>query len=310
VFYVANPKNSIPQWGSGWGWSDYDADYMAERNEFPVYGNIITITHNVNSKAIATGTNIFDRLLNGQLANSNLDISSGRFSVGRKLDSNDFEFKASANKFSNTRITFVTDGATVTLAVLRDLLQKNIQVSTVPRSAWRSIYSQSTDSLLRITMHRSDNFFAEQSLLMVSDKLLGYMDDDRIIDTLLKSDFKDLPQKPRWVDGCGLSRYNLFTPQDFVAILGKMRTDFGMNRVKNILATGGEGTISSYYKKDSGYIYAKTGTLAGVVALSGFLETKDHKQLIFSVLVNNHRSSATDVRRAVEQFLEEVRNRF
>ena len=50
-------------------------------------------------------------------------------------------------------------------------------------------------------MHRSDNFYAEQSLLMVSEKLLGTMNDRKIIDTLLKSDYKDLPQKPGWVDG-------------------------------------------------------------------------------------------------------------
>jgi D-alanyl-D-alanine carboxypeptidase/D-alanyl-D-alanine-endopeptidase (penicillin-binding protein 4) len=73
-------------------------------------------------------------------------------------------------------------------------------------------------------MHESDNLFAEQSLLMVSNEVLGVMDDVKIIDTLLKTDFADLPQKPRWVDGSGLSRYNLFTPKDFVVILHKMQT--------------------------------------------------------------------------------------
>ena len=125
---------------------------------------------------------------------------------------------------------------------------------------------------------------------MVSNERLGVMNDAKIIDTLLKTDFKDLPQKPRWVDGSGLSRYNLFTPQDFVAILNKMKNEFGMERIKVIFPTGGEGTISSYYKADSGYIYAKTGTLSGVVAFSGFLYTKKEKLLIFSILVNNHQA--------------------
>ena len=49
-------------------------------------------------------------------------------------------------------------------------------------------------------------------------------------------------------DGSGLSRYNLFTPQDFVTILNKMKNEFGMERIKNIFPTGGAGTISSYYK--------------------------------------------------------------
>ena len=47
-----------------------------------------------------------------------------------------------------------------------------------------------------------------------------------------------------------------------------------------------------------------------LVALSGFLYTKKGKELIFSVLVNNHQASGTEVRRAVEKFLQEVRNKY
>jgi D-alanyl-D-alanine carboxypeptidase/D-alanyl-D-alanine-endopeptidase (penicillin-binding protein 4) len=172
------------------------------------------------------------------------------------------------------------------------------------------IHSQPTDSLLQPMMHRSDNFFAEQSLLMVSNELQGLMDDEKIIDTLLKTDLKDLPQKPRWADGSGLSRYNLFTPQDFVSILNKMKNEFGMDRLKVIFPTGGEGTISSYYRNMSGSIFGKTGTLSGVVAFSGYLTTKKGKQLIFSTLVNNHQASATEVRRAVEKFLTGIWERY
>jgi D-alanyl-D-alanine carboxypeptidase/D-alanyl-D-alanine-endopeptidase (penicillin-binding protein 4) len=171
-------------------------------------------------------------------------------------------------------------------------------------------HSQPTDSLLKPMMHRSDNFFAEQSLLMVSNERLGLMNDEKIIDTLLKTDLKDLPQKPRWVDGSGLSRYNLFTPQDFVAILNKMKNEFGMERIKIILPTGGTGTISNYYKADSNFIFGKTGTLSGVVAFSGFLYTKKGRLLIFSTLVNNHQASSTAVRRAVEKFIQGLREKY
>jgi D-alanyl-D-alanine carboxypeptidase/D-alanyl-D-alanine-endopeptidase (penicillin-binding protein 4) len=159
-------------------------------------------------------------------------------------------------------------------------------------------------------MHRSDNFFAEQSLLMVSNEMLGVMNDEKIIDTLLKTDFKDLPQKPRWADGSGLSRYNLFTPQDFVFILDKMKNEFGMERIKVVFPTGGEGTLSNYYKTDSNYFFAKTGSLSGVAALSGYIYTKKGKLLIFSALVNNHQASATAVRRAVEKFLQKLRKKY
>jgi D-alanyl-D-alanine carboxypeptidase/D-alanyl-D-alanine-endopeptidase (penicillin-binding protein 4) len=83
-----------------------------------------------------------------------------------------------------------------------------------------------------------------------------------------------------------------------------------MDRIKVIFPTGGEGTLASYYKQDSGSIYAKTGTLSGVVALSGYLYTKKGKLLLFSTLVNNHRSSSSEIRKQVENFLAYIRARY
>lgn len=83
-----------------------------------------------------------------------------------------------------------------------------------------------------------------------------------------------------------------------------------MDRIKVILATGNTGTLTNYYKTDSNYIFAKTGTLSGVVSISGYLVTKKNKLLIFSVLVNNHQSSAAAVRRAVEKFIENIRSKY
>ena len=168
------------------------------------------------------------------------------------------------------------------------------------------IHSQPTDSLLKITMHRSDNFFAEQTLLMVSNERLGLMSDAKIIDTLLKTDYKAMPQKPKWVDGSGLSRYNLISPQDFVFVLEKMKNEFAWNRITTILPTGDDGTLGGLYKNYAGKIYAKTGTVSNNLALSGYIITHQNKQLIFSVIVNNHQASASAIRRSIEKFITDV----
>jgi serine-type D-Ala-D-Ala carboxypeptidase/endopeptidase (penicillin-binding protein 4) len=156
-------------------------------------------------------------------------------------------------------------------------------------------------------MHNSDNFFAEQTLLMVSNEKLGYMSDEAIIDTLLKTDFKDLPTKPRWVDGSGLSRYNLFSPKDFVYLLDKMKTEFGIERIKGILTTGGQGTLKGYYENAVGSIYAKTGSMSNNVSLSGYLFTKKNKMLIFSVQINSFSGNGRSGRRAIEKMLLQIR---
>ena len=41
-----------------------------------------------------------------------------------------------------------------------------------------------------------------------------------------------------------------------------------------------------------------------------YLKTKKNKELIFSVLVNNHQSTSTEIRRAVEKFLQHIRNEY
>ena len=286
--------------GNGWAWNDYKEDYMAQRSSFPIYGNIAKINW-INNHTLSFTPSFFKKQ-----SDIKENLSNG-FEVIKPWEKNDLIFLNGNQK--STEIPFTPDEKTI-----QDLLQDTLKqkVETVTNYTGKMdhiIHSQPTDSLLKTMMHRSDNFFAEQSLLMVSNILLGIMDDRKTIDTLLKTDFKSLPQKPRWVDGSGLSRYNLFSPKDFVFILNKMKNEFGMERVKNILPTGGTGTISSYYRADSGYIFVKTGTLSGVVALSGFLYTKKNKLLIFSVLVNNHQSSATTIRKAIEKFIQDIRDK-
>jgi D-alanyl-D-alanine carboxypeptidase/D-alanyl-D-alanine-endopeptidase (penicillin-binding protein 4) len=289
--------------GSGWSWNDYDEAYMAERSPLPAYGNTVRVSMPGESLSVAPA-----------FLKDSFTLSNGtRSSVKRELADNKFTVVSGREKLRAAEIPYVTRGYHTSLDILNNMLKRKVAMRAVTNEkmpVYKVVHSQPVDSMLRPMMHRSDNFFAEQSLLMVSDRLLGVMSDYRVIDTLLKSALKDLPQPPRWVDGSGLSRYNLFSPRDFVTILDRMRNDFGMERVKGIFATGGQGTISSYYKQDSGYFYAKTGTLSGVVALSGFMYTQKGKQLIFSVIVNNHQASATEVRRAVEKFLQEVRRRY
>ena len=307
------------RWGSGWAWNDYESAYMAERSPFPVYGNIINFHLSGDTlTGFPNPLDIWFSQLNDSLSIYNQKtktVKSNKFILERRLDNNIVFIIPSKSSFTNMQLPFRTDVEFVSKLLEDTIKAGNVStfamaVGTNDNPKKQTIHSQPTDSLLKPMMHRSDNFFAEQTLLMVSHKVLGVMSDARITDTILKTDFKDLPQKPRWVDGSGLSRYNLFTPQDFVVILNKMRNEFGMKRIKDIFATGGEGTISSYYKRDSSFIYAKTGTLSGVVAISGFLYTSKKKLLLFSVLVNNHQASATGVRRAVEKFIQGIRRKY
>jgi len=299
--------------GSGWSWDDYNDSYMAERSPMPVYGNIIKWTQENNGIDPSV-------IYSTPEVNWPVDFDTAQasnFFVQRSVAENHYTITEGKEKLKEQEVPFVTNGISAALELLPDTIHKTISLATgyqrlfLDRSVRETtIHSQPTDSVLKPMMHRSDNFFAEQVLLMVAHKFNISMSDERVIDTLLKTIFKDLPQKPGWVDGSGLSRYNLFSPKDLVFILNKMKNDFGMERIKNLFPSGNEGTLANYYVSESGFIFAKTGTLSGVIALSGFLYTKKNKLLIFSVLVNNHNSSGTRVRRAVEKFIHTIRERY
>ena len=304
IVVVGNQQDHFEVFGRGWSWGDYDQDYQPERSRMPIYGNVVHF-YQSNQKITSIKPFYFFR--------DNVDLDKVvEKNWSRNRLGNRFFTTNENNKSKYFQVPFSQEVAPMLLAIdlLSDTLGKNIKFQNyIPRpiNAFKTIKTVPTDSLLKIMMLRSDNFYADQIVLMASEKLLGKMDDAALIDTVSKTFFTNLPQRMRWVDGSGLSRYNLNTPENYIAILQQMQAKFGEARVKNIFEKGGEGTISAYYKNFPGTMYAKTGTLGGQVALSGFIYTPKQQKLYFSVLVANHMSpSSTQVRRAVEAYLTKV----
>lgn len=325
TIYIADDNWKSQALGNGWSWSDYNEYYMTERSPLPVYGNAVKWVQENDTTAPGTG-NAFERSaviysdpeVDWKVRFSP-DMTFSVFHVQRAQTENIFTITQGREAKKEQTVPFVTNGLQAALDLLPDTIGHEVhradaKVYTHFRNAGVSflttIYSQPTDSMLRLLMHESDNFLAEQSLLMVSQQLLQTLDDKKVIDTLLKTDLRFLPQAPHWADGSGLSRYNLFTPQDLVSILHHMQQEFGMERIRQVFPTGGQGTLRNYFLQDSAAIYAKTGSLSGVIALSGFLYTRTNRLLLFSVLVNNHPGNAAAVRKKIEEFLVLVRNSY
>jgi len=301
VVVVGNNQDQFEVFGSGWSWADYAEDYQPERSRMPIYGNVVHF-YQSNQKLEAIKPFYFFKDV------VDLDkVEEKNWSRNRL--GNRFFTTNENNKSKYFQVPFSQEDMPMVkaLELLSDTLGKKISLQknvTIPTTSYKTIKTVPTDSLLKIMMLRSDNFYADQIVLMASEQLFRKMDDAALIDSVKKLFFADLPQKMRWVDGSGLSRYNLNTPENYIAILQQMHAKFGEARVKHIFEKGGEGTISAYYKNFPGTMYAKTGTLGGQVALSGFIYTPKQQKLYFSVLVANHMSpSSTQVRRAVEAYL-------
>ncbi|WP_336515231.1 D-alanyl-D-alanine carboxypeptidase/D-alanyl-D-alanine-endopeptidase [Pollutibacter soli] len=308
--------------GSGWSWDDYSEDYMPERSAFPVYGNVIrwhqAVSKKENPLSVADSIDRFiysDPEINWPVEFGRPE-PKGKFQVERDWRTNAFTINEGGNTETYKDVPFITHGIHTALELLQDSVHKPVhvftkEIITIGENLFPvPILSVKRDSLLKPMMHRSDNFFAEQLLLMISLYRIGNMNESVAISSMLKNDLKDFPQKPTWADGSGLSRFNLFSPQDFVWILSKMKNEFGMERIRGLFPTAGEGTLRYYDRALKNKLFAKTGSLTGVLSLSGYLQTASGKELVFSVLINNHRQTAASIRTTINEMLLNLYNSY
>ncbi len=178
---------------------------------------------------------------------------------------------------------------------------------------WRTLYSTPLDTVLRRMMHQSDNFIAEQMLLVCAGVKFDLLKQDTMIKWMLDSTQNSLPQRPKWVDGSGLSRYNLMTPQSIAQVLLKLWKEQPRERLFSLFPAGGvSGTIADMYagKDNKPYVFAKTGGMGGVQCLSGYVVCKSGKVLVFSFMHNNFVGSSKAWKVEMQRILEQIRDRF
>ena len=94
-------------------------------------------------------------------------------------------------------------------------------------------------------------------------------------------------------DGCGLSREDRVTAHAIVQILHTNFVGAYRDAFMSSLAVGGkDGTLDNRFKEMRGRVLAKTGYIANVSALSGYLKGRDEQWYAFSILMNGVPSGA------------------
>lgn len=285
------------KFGPGWAWEDYDAAFSPERSPLPVYGNVLEVVTQNGSAEFTPEYFVGSSQMTA-------------FSMPTKRANFSNEFYVPLVQNDTLHIPFIQSDS-LTSKLLSIALGKRIGLTEDQDLEFdQTVLGIKRDSLLKRMMVISDNFLAEQLLLNASSTQLNRINSHDIRRFVVDSLLCDLAQKPRWVDGSGLSRYNLFSPISLVQVLEKIQS-LSDNYIEFFPIGGETGTLEHWFNgRDKPYIFAKTGSLGNNFNLSGFLITDSGKTLIFSFMNNHYTKPTSEVKREMGEVLRLIRDSY
>lgn len=167
-------------------------------------------------------------------------------------------------------------------------------VEQLPGQVWKRVAVHRTDllSTVRVTNKRSQNFYAETLAKHLGAVRCGEGSWEGGVQAI--GEFATSIGIPRgsfvMSDGSGMSRDNLFAPRHLTTLLRYMFFHPAGTEFAQSLPYSGED-LGSWKRRMAappyrGNVFAKTGTLAGVTALSGYAKAVSGKSYAFSILLN------------------------
>ncbi|MFK8056947.1 MAG: D-alanyl-D-alanine carboxypeptidase [Saprospiraceae bacterium] len=313
--------NSLPRFGEGWMWDDYNYAFARERSGMPFYSNM------------ATAWRIPDTSYTLQIEGEDREITRTRYSSRPDFinaqgwtdvylgNLNREEF---SNRFYVSSNSSVGDTVSAPLYSSRNMIAQLMEDWTghttrhhtrpLPRD-WgsRTWKGEHRDTLLKAMLHPSDNFLAEQLLLEAGLYAKELTDVKQVLAKAQEEVLQISNDNLAWADGSGVSHYNMVTPRALGMLVQRLSAKHGIDFLAQLLPAGGEsGTIAKWYKGPNGkpYIFAKTGTLRHNHCLTGLLQAKSGRWLTFSFMHNHYRGSSKDYKEAMEKTLALIRDTY
>ncbi|WNC33228.1 MULTISPECIES: D-alanyl-D-alanine carboxypeptidase/D-alanyl-D-alanine-endopeptidase [unclassified Thermosynechococcus] len=153
------------------------------------------------------------------------------------------------------------------------------------------------EALILPVLQESDNFYAEMLLAALEAAQPGYR--QRYLERIGV-------QAAVLVDGSGLSRQNWLTPNGLVTLLQHITQtkDASLWR-RSLPLAGRSGTLRQRFRDTAAQdrVWAKTGTLRGVVALAGYVEPLQDRPFVFSLVVNQGGEATAQLRAGLDRIV-------
>jgi D-alanyl-D-alanine carboxypeptidase/D-alanyl-D-alanine-endopeptidase (penicillin-binding protein 4) len=308
LFFVANNyKGNF--YGLGWNYDDYIEDFQPEMTAFPVEGNTAKVYKN-DIGGVTVKPSFLEPFFK-----MDVNYIPQDFIIKRDFYTNQFTYPATISKTGYLQEIPFKTSPELTISLLEEKINKDISLlDIVLPQDFKTIYSEKTEDVLRKMMMVSDNFIAEQLLLVCSSTLSNELSTQVIIEYCKTNFMKEFANDIAWVDGSGLSRYNLFSPNTSIALLKKIYAKIDdEERLHSLFPAGGvSGTLKRAYKTDNDkpFVWAKTGTLTNVYNQSGYISTRKGKRLIFSFMNNNFTRTTDEIRNEMARIITEIHHNY
>jgi serine-type D-Ala-D-Ala carboxypeptidase/endopeptidase (penicillin-binding protein 4) len=187
--------------------------------------------------------------------------------------------------------------------VLLELLQSNkisfqgqIKFAPIPSNNLSLIaYHESPplSALVKRMLKKSDNLVADAIFKKIGNiyyhKTGTWKNSAKAVAAILGKSTGINFNKMKMVDGSGLSRYNLASPAQINAVLRfafrdpKIRAQF----YTSLPSSGKDGTMAYRLGRLLGRVHAKTGNMANISSLAGYVVTNSQQVLIFTIILND-----------------------
>ena len=186
------------------------------------------------------------------------DTTIGNFE--RQRTENQFRYNPKNWKFRDTIYRPFIPSDSLFIKLLSEATNTKVSFAKGNDSLdWKALHTGNEKLLYKGLLHDSDNGIAEALLLMIANQQKGVFKTEVAIDSLIDKWKPWLPDKLEWVDGSGVSRYNMITPRTIVSILQKIDCKLPWEKIKLLFPKSGvSGTLKAY--KDLENLYAKKGS--------------------------------------------------
>lgn len=308
-----------------WEWEDVYSDYGAPVNSLIVNQNVFSI--NLIPEAVGKPLQVawtdFSEARLWQIINQSVTVEEKQpafINVTRELSGNVLRIQgqlgAKADPFLvklpvvDPNNYFLRRFRTALAGEKIRLRETGVVSSSVNQQELAFVQSPLLSDLVMETNQNSNNLYAE-ALLRAMGSLQPKPEQTTVNTALevLKTTLTRLGVNPTGyalVDGSGLSRHNLVSPEALVQVLQAMaKTPTASVYRASLPVAGKSGTLKTRFLNTpaEGIVQAKTGTVTGVVSLSGYVNSSKYEPLVFSIIVNQSEQKAKALREGVDEIV-------